>query len=109
MTSEQIEIWRCDFSVCTAATPAETPGWGRLVWLHGCPDHLEALTAHRPSLDSVRRGRGRKERVYWLVGCACGWKPPGMPVFGMVDTFRQLEADHYTHVRFASAPKAEQR
>lgn len=80
MSTSMIRFMHCDHAGCTAQAPyspsGSTPdGWTNAANTHGCPDHGDAIAAHKANIASQTRGRGSSEKTTWYLTCACGWHP----------------------------------
>lgn len=101
MTVERIKVWRCDAATCKARDFASMPGWFDGVTVQGCPDHAEAVKAHKPLWRSDTQGRGWRAATRSSLVCACGWVPRTRWAY---DDRERLEREHLEHLREATAP-----
>lgn len=100
MTTSTIRFMHCDHAGCTtqAVCPASatTPdGWTNAGNTHGCPEHGDAIAAHKANVTSQTRGRGSREKITWYLTCACGWHPT--PHYETYST-TWLRGQHVKHV-----------
>lgn len=109
MTNTTLRFMNCDYAGCTAQQPhplserymADRPdGWTDAIYTHGCPEHGEAITAHRATITSQTRGRGSREKTTWFLTCACGWRPS--PNY-QTHSSSWLQKRHIQHVQHATA------
>ena len=98
MTTQTIQIWRCDAGGCGSTAPEKADGWVSAIYTHGCPAHAALIIAHAAKVTSTTRGRGAKEKTTWYLTCACGWWPS--PNF-QTHTARWLHEQHRAHLATA--------
>ncbi|GIM88765.1 hypothetical protein [Paractinoplanes toevensis] len=112
MTTSTIRFMNCDFAGCTAQAPkphgegyiADRPdGWTDAIYTHGCPDHGNAIAAHKASVTSETRGRGSREKTTWYLRCECGWRPN--PNYQSHST-DWLKKEHLKHLAAATKTEA---
>jgi hypothetical protein len=101
VTSTIVYLLSCDHAGCTATTSeADAEGWTNAIYTHGCPDHGEAITAHKAKVTDQTRSRGSKEKTTYFLTCACGWQPtPHYEAYSA----RRLKEQHVKHVAEATA------
>ncbi|WP_326642968.1 hypothetical protein OG884_06010 [Streptosporangium sp. NBC_01755] len=102
MTARTFTVWHCDAS-CDASALAETPGWVKINYSHGCPAHAAVIAAHEMSATWGYQGMGRNRSRWTVLSCSCGrWQSGSLREVvgpGPDREYWQARADHLAHIK----------